>query len=73
MDYEYPKKKKPPAKKPVAKPVKREPLYVATVSTRYRFRCDGTTVLLKEGVSPLGLTEAQTKELKKFKKLEEVK
>lgn len=50
---------------------KLEKVYVSTGSSRYRFS-DGTTVLLEEGVSPR-VTEAQMKELIKFKRVREVK
>jgi hypothetical protein len=68
--YRSAPRKVQPKKKPT---VKVEKIYVATASTRYKFLCDGTTCLLQVGVSPTGLTEAQTRELKKFNRIEEVK
>lgn len=67
--YKPKKASKGPAKKPGS--FKLEKVYVSTGSSRYRFS-DGTTVLLEEGVSPR-VTEAQMKELIKFKRVREVK
>ncbi len=62
---------KPPPRKRQAS--KKAPVYVATGSFRYRFLCDGTSIALEAGVSPQGLTEAQLRELIRYKRVREVK
>lgn len=57
---------------PKTTPPKVIPVYVATRTLKYRFS-DGTIIRLTDGVSPLDLTEAQTKELKASKRIREVK
>lgn len=62
---------KPPPRKRQAP--KKDPVHVAAGSFRYRFLCDGTSIALSEGVSPQGLTEAQLRELIRYKRVREVK
>jgi hypothetical protein len=75
-DYStFPKASKPPPRKkpkPAPKPVVKDPVHVAAGSFRYRFLCDGTDIALIEGTSPQGLTEAQLRELIRYKHLREV-
>lgn len=77
-DYKWEPKKDPPKpKKPnKATPEKKDkpkpdPVYIATGSILYRFKCDGTTLRLEEGVTPQ-TTEARMKELKKYGHVKEV-
>jgi hypothetical protein len=72
-DTKDPPKPKKPNRTPVKKePPKPDPVYIATGSILYRFKCDGTTLRLMEGVSPQ-TTEARLKELKKYGHIKEVK
>lgn len=50
-----------------------DPVFIATCTCKYRFRCDGTLLQLVEGVSPLELTEARLNELKRYHRVKEVK
>ncbi|MCK9570854.1 hypothetical protein M0R72_18030 [Candidatus Pacearchaeota archaeon] len=70
--YPSPRKKATkPAPKPEPQP-KPVPVYVATRTCGYTFVCDGAKTRLEEGVSPQ-VTEAQLRELIRYKHVREVK